>query len=292
MAVAAAPSEADFKQTAVKVVRKHHILVRVSHWLNIPLLLGLTLSGLSIYWAAPVYQHAPQPFPSVDSSSGQPFTDTTTDYFATFGLWVCKHLPGQSHYPAPADWFYNHFSLGTGELSAALNLHWLFAYLFMANGVLYVAGLIVGGGYRSLLPRRGDFAQALSMIRFYLGVLPAKLANKAWPHPHISTKYNALQRSAYFSMPIAGILAVASGWALHKGATLGWLQGLFRGYDTARIWHFWIMWFFVAFVIPHVVLVIADGFDTFRSMVVGWSIKCTVTGDKTEFSVMPDSEPK
>ena len=43
----------------VPLVRKHHWLVRVTHWINIPLLLGLTLSGMSIYWAAPVYKHAP-----------------------------------------------------------------------------------------------------------------------------------------------------------------------------------------------------------------------------------------
>jgi hypothetical protein len=36
------------------VVYRHHILVRISHWLTIPLLLGLILSGMSIYWASPV----------------------------------------------------------------------------------------------------------------------------------------------------------------------------------------------------------------------------------------------
>jgi hypothetical protein len=41
----------------VLVVRRHHLLVRCSHWLNVPILLGLILSGVSIYWASPVYQH-------------------------------------------------------------------------------------------------------------------------------------------------------------------------------------------------------------------------------------------
>ena len=45
----------------VRVVRRHHLLVRCSHWLNIPILLGLILSGVSIYWASPVYQHKPDP---------------------------------------------------------------------------------------------------------------------------------------------------------------------------------------------------------------------------------------
>jgi len=120
------------------------------------------------------------------------------------------------------------------------------------------------------------------MIRFYLGLIPAKLAKKPWPHPAVKGKYNALQRSAYFSMPIFGLLAVASGWAIHKPQQLGWLQGLFGGYDWARWWHFWIMWVFASFVIPHVALVFADGWDTFRSMVTGWTIKCTVHNNSVE----------
>jgi len=33
------------------------------------------------------------------------------------------------------------------------------------------------------------------------------------------------------------------------------------------------------FVIPHVVLVIADGWDTCRSMIVGWSTRIRGSGD-------------
>jgi hypothetical protein len=36
------------KKPGVLVVRKHHFLVRWSHWLNVPILLGLFLSGISI----------------------------------------------------------------------------------------------------------------------------------------------------------------------------------------------------------------------------------------------------
>jgi hypothetical protein len=43
------------EQPGVLVVRKHHFLVRWSHWLNVPILLGLVLSGISIYWASPIY---------------------------------------------------------------------------------------------------------------------------------------------------------------------------------------------------------------------------------------------
>jgi len=38
-----------------------HLLVRCSHWLNVPILLGLILSGLSICSASPVYHHKQDP---------------------------------------------------------------------------------------------------------------------------------------------------------------------------------------------------------------------------------------
>jgi cytochrome b subunit of formate dehydrogenase len=48
-------------EAGVLVVRRHHLLVRCSHWLNVPILLGLILSGVSIYWASPIDQHKPDP---------------------------------------------------------------------------------------------------------------------------------------------------------------------------------------------------------------------------------------
>jgi thiosulfate reductase cytochrome b subunit len=252
----------------VAVVRKHHWLVRVTHWLNIPLLTGLVLSGLSIYWAAPVYQHP------ADANDNQ-------DYLADIGFWVARHEPWRHQYGTSdnwvpgthysTSWLYDHFSLGTGMLSTALNLHWLFAYLFMTNGLLYLLGLGLGGGYKSLLPRRTDLKDAVKMQIYYVGLPFAKLFHRLWTHPTITTKYNALQRLAYFSMPVFGTISVLTGWAIHKPQQLGWLQWIFGGYDYARVWHFWLIGIFVAFVIPHVFLIIADGWDTMRSMIVGWS---------------------
>ena len=247
------------EKPGVLVVRKHHLLVRWSHWLNVPILLGLILSGISIYWAAPIYQHAPDP------QTGN------FDYFADIGIWVCAHVPGLHHYSSPPDWIYNHMSLGPGMLGAALRLHWLFAYLFILNGFVYVTGLALGGGWRSLLPRRTDLHDALKMIRYYIGIPYARLTHREWMHPRFNTKYNALQRLAYFSVPVAGFFSVATGWAIHKPMQLYWLASAFGGYNAARVWHFWLMWIFIFFVVPHVVLVLADGWDTLRSMIVGWS---------------------
>jgi thiosulfate reductase cytochrome b subunit len=242
-----------------RVIIKHHPLVRLTHWANVPLLFGLIASGISIYWASPVYEHAP------DSVTG------STDYLADFGIWAVKHVPGLGGNPSAGAWIYDRLGLGTFRLAQALRLHWLLAYLFIANGLLYAIGLALGGGYKALLPRRSDPGNALEMMRYYLGVIPARLLRRPWPHPPVRSKYNALQRGAYFAMPLLGLLAVASGWAMHKPVQLKWLERLFVNYDGARVVHFWVMVALAAFVIPHVVLVIADGWDTFRSMVVGWS---------------------
>jgi len=251
------------------VIPKHHALVRLAHWLNVPVLFLLIASGLSIYWASPVFEHARDPVTG------------STDYLADLGIWAVKHVPGLggSGKPStlggsdtsPSGFIYRQFGLGTFRLAPALRIHWLFAYAFMAVGLLYFLGLAMGGGWRALLPRRSDAGDALRMVRYYAGVVPAKLLRRPWPHPPVRSKYNALQRGAYFSMPVLGILAVASGWAMHKPVGLSWLERLFVNYNGARIVHFAVMLAFASFVIPHVVLVIADGWDTFRSMIVGWS---------------------
>jgi thiosulfate reductase cytochrome b subunit len=245
----------------VLVARRHHLLVRWSHWLNVPILLGLMLSGISIYWASPIYQHKPDPLTG------------NFDVAADIGIWICAHVPGLRHCSSPPDWIYNHMSLGPGMLASALRFHWLCAYLFMLNGAVYIVGMVMGGGWRGLLPRRSDLLDAFRMFRYYLGIPFAKLTRREWPHPRFNTKYNALQRAAYFSVPLAGCLSVATGWAIHKPMQFQSLAAIFGGFDAARSWHFWLMWVFILFVVPHVILVFADGWDTLRSMIVGWSAR-------------------
>lgn len=258
----------DHEQPCVLVEKRHHLLVRWSHWLNIPILLGLIVSGISIYWSSPIYQHKPDPVTG------------NFDIAADIGIWICAHAPGQRHYNRPPDWIYNHTSLGPGMLAAALRLHWLCAFAFMLNGGLYVVGLVAGGGWRGLLPRPTDIRDVLGMVRYYIGLPLAKLRRRQWPHPIFRTKYNALQRAAYFSVPVAGCFSVATGWAIHKPMQLRYLAMIFGGFDAARVWHFWFMWVFISFVVPHVILVFADGWDTLRGMIVGWSSRVAAANEQ------------
>jgi len=243
----------------VRVVRKHNGLVRLSHWVNVPLLLGLIASGLSIYWAAPVFHHPPDPVTG------------SRDYLRDLGVAIAGALHDRGG--DPRTWVYDHLGLGARQLAVALRLHWALAYLFMLNGLLYLIGLIAGGGWRALLPRGSDAGDAFRMVRYYAGVIPMAILRRPWPHPALRGKYNALQRAAYFSMPVFGALVVLSGWAMHKPVQLGGLERMFVNYEGARIVHFACMVGLGGFIVPHVVLVIADGWDTFRSMVTGWSAR-------------------
>ena len=108
----------------VRIVRRHHLLVRLAHLANVPLLLGLIASGLSIHWAAPVFTHA------VDPVTG------SRDLVGDLSVAIAR-LTGDTHV-APRDWIVMHLGLGTFSLASALRLHWLLVYLFMLNGALYL----------------------------------------------------------------------------------------------------------------------------------------------------------
>src|SRR5258705_8653863 len=48
------------ERAGLRVVRRHHMLVRWSLLLNVPVLLGLIMIGVSIYFAYSVYQPQPE----------------------------------------------------------------------------------------------------------------------------------------------------------------------------------------------------------------------------------------
>src|ERR1700729_4324459 len=79
------PEQPGVLVAAVLVAKRHHLLVRWSHWLNVPILLGLILSGISIYWSSPIYQHNPDPLTG------------NFDVPADIGTWICAHVPRLQH---------------------------------------------------------------------------------------------------------------------------------------------------------------------------------------------------
>ena len=201
------------RQPGVLVVKRHHVLVRLSHWLNVPLLLGLVLSGISIYWSSPIYQHKPDPVTG------------NFDVAADIGIWICAHILGQHHYASPPDWLYNHMSLGPGMLAPALRIHWFCAYLFMLNGTVYAAGLLMGGGWRSLLPRRTDLVDALRMFRYYLGFHAKLTPPMAHRNSIQSTTLSSVQRTFLFRSP-GFFRSPQAGRFINRCSSIGWLRYL------------------------------------------------------------------
>src|ERR671922_1135027 len=116
-------------------VKRHHGVVRTTHWLSVLLLLGMIGSGLQIYLA---YRHfgprgAPYPLPNP---------------------WDGKSLP---------EWA----RLG-GWLAGGLNWHFTLAWPFVITGLVYLGFLVASGEWRSLLFRRRDLRPALAMQLYYL----------------------------------------------------------------------------------------------------------------------------
>ncbi|HTQ79888.1 MAG TPA: cytochrome b/b6 domain-containing protein [Thermoanaerobaculia bacterium] len=116
------------------LVRRHHWLVRVTHWANAILLFGMIASGLQIYVA---YPH---------------FGLRGTPHFLNF-------LDGK---PVP-EWA----RLG-GWLAGGLNWHFTLGWLFVATGLLYLLYMAFSGEWRSILFRPRDVPRAVAMQLYYL----------------------------------------------------------------------------------------------------------------------------
>jgi thiosulfate reductase cytochrome b subunit len=116
------------------LVRRHHWLVRVTHWANAVLLVGMIGSGLQIYNA-----------------------------FGHFGP------RGGPYYPNPFDGqrFPRWAGLG-GWLAGGLNWHFFLAWPFVATGAAYLLYLAFSGEWRSLLFRPRDVPGAAAMQLYYL----------------------------------------------------------------------------------------------------------------------------
>jgi thiosulfate reductase cytochrome b subunit len=212
-------------------VRRHHWLVRASHWLNAALLVLMVGSGLQIYAAFPHFGHKGQLLPVPN-----PFD---SDRFGAMPEWA---------------------RLG-GWLAGGLNWHFALAWPFVITGLAYLGYLALSGEWRSLLLRPRDLPRAWAMQLYYL-----RLRKE---HPP-QGKHNALQKAAYTFIILLAALAVLTGFAIYKPVQLAWLTALFGGFELARYWHFVAVWVFVAFTLLHVALVFLVDPASLRAMLTGW----------------------
>lgn len=115
-------------------VRRHHWIVRLTHWTAFILIFGMIASGLQIYRAYPRFGERGGPY------LANPFQD------AVFPLWT---------------------RLG-GWLAGGLNWHFALMWPFIAAGLLYVGYLAISGEWRKLLFRPRDLKPTVEMTKYYL----------------------------------------------------------------------------------------------------------------------------
>lgn len=202
---------------------KHLAAIRWFHWINFPLLALMIWSGMLIYWAYPIYSLGPLHF-----------------------------------FPS---WFYRALHIDH-RLAEGMALHFVFMWLFVLNGILYVAYTLFSGEWRMLVPR------SFSAFRDAWHVILYDLRLRGDPPTH--EKYNAAQQISYSAVVLMGAGSVLTGFAIYGPAQLAWLTVLFGGYQGARYVHFMLTVGYVLFFIVHIVQVILAGWNNFRGMVIGW----------------------
>jgi len=211
------------------IKEKHALLMRWTHWINFPVLAAMIWSGMLIYWANDVYT---------------------------------INLGGRTLVQFFPQWFYNGLHI-PHRLAEGMAYHFLFMWLFMLNGLLYLLYTIFSGAWRGLLPNRHSFKEAWLVLLHDLHI------RKTAPPQN---KYNAAQRIAYAAIIVMGIGSVATGLAIYKPVQLYWLCWLCGGYHFARILHFALTIGYVLFFVIHVVQVILAGWNNFRSVVSGFEV--------------------
>lgn len=209
------------------MAKRHHWVVRVTHWVNVVAFGVLVGSGLRIFNAYPA--------------------------FARRGDTFCCY-PFE-HHPIP-DWL----TFG-GWLAGARHWHFAAMWVLVVNGLVYLGFVYLHGEWRDLVPRRGDVRDVREMIRFYL------FARR--DHPR-QGKHNALQKLAYFSLPVIAAVSVATGLAIWKPVQLGWLTNLLGGYVWARYWHFLAMVTLVVLAVGHVFMVFSVDPYSLRAIITGY----------------------
>jgi thiosulfate reductase cytochrome b subunit len=152
------------------------------------------------------------------------------------------------------------FAIG-GWLGGALQWHLTFMWIYMGSGALYLGYQILSGNYKQVLFVRRDIAGLRPMIRHYFFFGPKPPAKEA---------YNALQKQAYTTALVLGILSVLTGFAVWKPIQFSWLAWMMGGFHWARLAHFLVMWAMLGFVFGHLVMVVLHGWNNFISMLSGW----------------------
>ena len=213
----------------VRIVEKHKLATRWIHWINFPVLTIMIWSGMLIYWANDVYN------------------------VRLGGKVIVRFFP---------EWFYKALHI-QHRLAEGMAFHFVFMWIFIINGILYIAYTLVSGEWRYLFPDRKAFREAWQVVLHDLHI------RKTAP-PQL--KYNAAQRIAYTMIIVMGIGSVITGFAIYKPVQVQWVMILCGGYEAARVEHFLLTLGYVLFFLIHLLQVIKAGWNNFRAMVAGFEV--------------------
>jgi thiosulfate reductase cytochrome b subunit len=144
--------------------------------------------------------------------------------------------------------------------------HLFFAWLFVINGIVYLAHSFASRHVqRDLKPTRDDWLGIWRSVKDHLLL--------RHPRGEAARRYNVLQKLSYLFL-IFGLfpLVLLTGWAMSpwlNSILPGWVD-LLGGRQSARTLHFIAAWTLVLFVLIHVLEVVVTGFwNNLRSMITG-----------------------
>jgi len=255
-----------------QLIYRHRLVVRITHWINVLCIAVLLMSGMQIFDAHPAlyvgqrsqFEHPVLAMGAADDSGDDPVGVTTIlghDFTTTGVLGVSREngelvergFPSWATLPSYQD-------LATGR-----RWHFFFAWLFVANGLVYLAWSLTSGHLRELVPSRDQLRHIGGSIWEHLRL--------RFPKGDEARHYNVLQKLAYFGIVVIVLpLLVLAGLTMSPGidAAFPWLVEIFGGRQTARTIHFICATLVTLFVVVHVVMVLVSGlFNNLRSMITG-----------------------
>lgn len=256
------------------LVKRHAAVTRITHWLNVVLLVVMLMSGLQIFNAHPALYWGQkstfaQPWISMkkEEIGDEPRGITTLGglRFDTTGLFGWSGREGmreQRGFPAWAtvpSW---------RDLASGRRWHFFFAWLFVVNGLIYLVWSLVRGHLRKdLLPTKDQLAPGHLLHEI------GTHARLKFPRGEEARRYNAIQKLTYLAVILVLLpLMLATGLSMSPGfnATLPWLTDVFGGRQSARSLHFISASLIVLFVLVHLFMVVASGlWNNLRSMITG-----------------------
>ena len=160
------------------------------------------------------------------------------------------------------EWFYKSLHIPY-RLSEGMAFHFVFMWLFMINGLLYVTYTVFSGEWRYLIPNKHSLKESWQVVLHDLHI------RKTAP---LKLKYNAAQRIAYTMIILMGFGSLLTGFAIYKPVQIQWLTNICGGYEAARLEHFILTVGYVLFFVIHIVQVILAGWNNFRAMIAGFEV--------------------